>query len=137
MYKETVKYIDYNGVERTEDVYFNLSKAELMEMQLSTAGGFDTMINKLIKAQDQPTLVKVFKDIILRSYGVPSPDGRRFVKTKELTEEFTQTEAYSDLYMKFITDSEAAAKFINGIMPKSLIEQMSKQANSPMMVPAI
>lgn len=137
MYKETVKYIDYNGVERTEDVYFNLSKAELMEMQLSTAGGFDTMINKLIKAQDQPTLVKVFKDIILRSYGVPSPDGRRFVKTKELAEEFTQTEAYSDLYMKFITDSEAAAKFINGIMPKSLIEQMSKQANSPMMVPAI
>lgn len=137
MYKETVKYIDYNGVERTEDVYFNLSKAELMEMQLSTAGGFDTMINKLIKAQDQPTLVKVFKDIILRSYGVPSPDGRRFVKTKELAEEFTQTEAYSDLYMKFITDSEAAAKFINGIMPKSLIEQMSKQANSHMMVPAI
>lgn len=137
MYKETVKYIDYNGVERTEDVYFNLSKAELMEMQLSTAGGFDTMINKLIKAQDQPTLVKVFKDIMLRSYGVPSPDGRRFVKTKELAEEFTQTEAYSDLYMKFITDSEAAAKFINGIMPKSLIEQMSKQANSPMMVPAI
>lgn len=137
MYKETVKYIDYNGVERTEDVYFNLSKAELMEMQLSTAGGFDTMINKLIKAQDQPTLVKVFKDIILRSYGVPSPDGRRFVKTKELAEEFTQTEAYSDLYMKFITDSEAAAKFINGIMPKSLIEQMSKQANSPIMVPAI
>lgn len=137
MYKETVKYIDYNGVERTEDVYFNLSKAELMEMQLSTAGGFDTMINKLIKAQDQPTLVKVFKDIILRSYGVPSPDGRRFVKTKELAEEFTQTEAYSDLYMKFITDSEAAAKFINGIMPKSLIEQMSKQASSPIMVPAI
>lgn len=137
MHKETVKYIDYNGVERTEDVYFNLSKAELMEMQLSTAGGFDAMINKLIKAQDQPTLVKIFKDIILRSYGVPSPDGRRFVKTKELTEEFTQTEAYSDLYMKFITDSEAAAKFINGIMPKSLIEQMSKQANSTMMVPAI
>lgn len=137
MYKETVKYIDYNGVERTEDVYFNLSKAELMEMQLSTAGGFDTMINKLIKAQDQPTLVKVFKDIMLRSYGVPSLDGRRFVKTKELAEEFTQTEAYSDLYMKFITDSEAAAKFITGIMPKSLIEQMSKQANSPMMVPAI
>lgn len=137
MHKETVKYIDYNGVERTEDVYFNLSKAELMEMQLSTAGGFDTMINKLIKAQDQPTLVKIFKDIILRSYGVPSPDGRRFVKTKELTEEFTQTEAYSDLYMKFITDSEAAAKFINGIMPKSLIEQMNKQANSTMMVPAI
>ena len=137
MHKETVKYIDYNGVERTEDVYFNLSKAELMEMQLSTAGGFDTMINKLIKAQDQPTLVKIFKDIILRSYGVPSLDGRRFVKTKELTEEFTQTEAYSDLYMKFITDSEAAAKFINGIMPKSLIEQMNKQANSTMMVPAI
>ena len=137
MYKETVKYIDYNGVERTEDVYFNLSKAELMEMQLSTAGGFDAMINKLIKAQDQPTLVKVFKDIILKSYGVPSPDGRRFVKTKELVEEFTQTEAYSDLYMKFITDSEAAAKFINGIMPKSLIEQMSKQADSSMMIPAI
>lgn len=137
MYKETVKYIDYNGVERTEDVYFNLSKAELMEMQLSTAGGFDAMINKLIKAQDQPTLVKVFKDIILKSYGVPSPDGRRFVKTKELAEEFTQTEAYSDLYMKFITDSEAAAKFINGIMPKSLIEQMSKQADSSMMIPAI
>lgn len=137
MYKETVKYIDYNGVERTEDVYFNLSKAELMEMQLSTAGGFDAMINKLIKAQDQPTLVKVFKDIILKSYGVPSPDGRRFVKTKELAEEFTQTEAYSDLYMKFITDSEAAAKFINGIMPKSLIEQMSKQADSSVMIPAI
>lgn len=137
MYKETVKYTDYNGVERTEDVYFNLSKAELMEMQLSTAGGFDAMINKLIKAQDQPTLVRVFKDIILKSYGVPSPDGRRFVKTKELAEEFTQTEAYSDLYMKFITDSEAAAKFINGIMPKSLIEQMAKQGDSPAAIPAM
>lgn len=137
MYKETVKYTDYNGVERTEDVYFNLSKAELMEMQLSTAGGFDAMINKLIKAQDQPTLAKVFKDIMLKSYGVPSPDGRRFVKTKELAEEFTQTEAYSDLYMKFITDSDAAAKFINGIMPKSLIEQMAKQGDVPAALPAM
>lgn len=117
MLKKTFTYVDYNGVERTEDHYFNLSKAELMEMELSTTGGLAEMINKIVAAQDAPAIVKVFKDLVLKAYGQKSADGRRFVKSKELSEEFAQTEAYSQLFMELATDADAAAKFVNGIVP--------------------
>ena len=81
MLKKTFTYVDYNGVERTEDHYFNLSKAELMEMELSTTGGLAEMINKIVAAQDAPAIVKVFKDLVLKAYGQKSADGRRFVKS--------------------------------------------------------
>ena len=117
MLKKTFTYIDYNGVERTEDHYFNLSKAELMEMELSTTGGLAEMINKIVAAQDAPAIVKVFKDLVLKAYGQKSADGRRFIKSKELADEFSQTEAYSQLFMELATDADAASKFVNGIVP--------------------
>ena len=117
MLKKTFTYTDYNGVERTEDHYFNLTQAELMEMELSTVGGLAEMINQIVAAQDAPKIVKVFKDLVLKAYGQKSPDGRRFVKSKELSDEFAQTEAYSQLFMELATDADAAAKFVNGIVP--------------------
>lgn len=117
MLKKTFTYTDYNGVERTEDHYFNLSKAELMEMELSTTGGLAEMINKIVAAQDAPAIVKIFKELVLKAYGQKSPDGRRFIKSKELSDEFAQTEAYSQLFMELATDADAASKFVNGIVP--------------------
>lgn len=120
MIKKTRTYTDYNGNERTEDFYFNLSKAELMEMELSTEGGLEKKLNKIIASKDSKKIVETFKDIIVRSYGVISDDGRRFIKSKELAEEFTQTEVYSELFMELASDADEAAKFINGIVPKDL-----------------
>ena len=117
MLKKTFTYTDYHGVERTEDHYFNLSKAELMEMELSTNGGLAEMINKIVAAQDAPAIVKIFKELVLKAYGQKSADGRRFIKSKELSDEFAQTEAYSQLFMELATDADAAAKFVNGIVP--------------------
>ena len=117
MLKKTITYTDYNGVERTEDSYFNLTKAEIMEMELTTTGGLAEMINRIIPAKDAPAIITVFKDLILKAYGEKSPDGKRFIKSKELSEAFSQTEAYSILFMELATDADAAAKFINGIVP--------------------
>lgn len=122
MLKRTIEYPDYNGNMRKEDFYFNLTKAELAEMNLSIAGGMAKMIEDLVSAQDAPKAAAIFKDIILRSYGVKSPDGKRFIKSKALSEEFMQTEAYSILYMELLTDdtAKAAATFINGILPNDI-----------------
>ena len=117
MLKKTFTYYDYNGVERTEDHYFNLSKAELMEMELSTTGGLAEMISKIVAAHDAPAIVKIFKELVLKAYGQKSADGRRFIKSEELSNEFAQTEAYSQLFMELATDADAAAKFVNGIVP--------------------
>lgn len=121
MLKKTITYVDYNGMERTEDFYFNLSKAEIMELEMSTAGGLAEMINKIVAAQDAPAIIEIFKKIILKAYGIKSPDGRRFLKKDEkgnaLCNEFEQTEAYSQLFMELATDADAAAKFVNGIVP--------------------
>lgn len=117
MLKETIKFTDFNGVERTEDHYFHLSKAEAMEMEMSTSGGLSEMIRKIVAAQDTPAIIKIFKEIILKSYGQKSPDGRQFIKSPELSKAFSETEAYSQLFMKLATDADAAAKFVNGIVP--------------------
>ena len=123
MIKKTVTYTDYNGVERTENFYFNLSKAEVMEMELSTAGGMAEAIQKIVDAKDAPAIIRVFKDLVLKAYGVKSDDGRRFIKSKELSEEFAQTEAYSQIFMELATDADAAAKFVNGIVPADLAQK--------------
>lgn len=117
MLKKTITYTDYNGAERKEDFYFNLTQAELMEMELSTVGGLTEMINKIVAAQDAPAIIKLFKDLVLKAYGEKSADGRRFIKTEEIQTAFAQTEAYSILFMELATDSDAAAKFVNGIVP--------------------
>lgn len=120
MLKKTITYTDYNGSERTEDFYFNLTQAELMEMEMGTTGGMAEMIKKIVAAQDAPSIIKVFKEIIFKAYGEKSPDGRRFIKSTELSEAFSQTEAYSTLFMELSTDADAAAKFVNGIMPANI-----------------
>ena len=120
MIKETMTYVDYNGVERTEDFYFHLTQAEIMEMQLSTTGGLAEMIERIIAAQDAPAIIKVFKELVLKSYGQKSPDGKRFMKSDALSEEFAQTEAYSQLFMELATNADKAAKFVNGIMPANM-----------------
>ena len=127
MLKKSIKYTDYNGVERSEDFYFNLSKAELMEMEMSTAGGLAEMITKIVAAQDQPAIIKLFKELILKAYGEKSADGKRFIKSDELAAAFSQTEAYSELFMELSTDSDKAAEFVNKIIPADL----AKEANLP------
>lgn len=123
MLKETITYVDYNDNERTENFYFNLTKAELMEMEMSTSGGFVEMVHRLVESQDTPAIIDIFKKIVLKSYGQKSLDGKRFIKNDQLREEFEQTEAYSQLFMKLATDADYAAKFINGIIPADLSQQ--------------
>lgn len=127
MLKKTITYDDYNGVERKEDFYFNLSKAEILEMQFGTTGGLDAMLRKIVDAKDFKSIMKVFKELILKAYGVKSDDGRRFIKSEELSREFEQTEAYSILYMELSTDDKAAADFINGIIPKDVAAEVASQ----------
>lgn len=132
MLKKTIKYTDYNGVEREEDFYFNLNKAEIGEMELSINGGMSEYLKKISNSQDVAELSSIFKDIILKSYGEKSLDGKRFVKSEELSTSFSQTEAYSELFVELLTVDGAAAKFINGITPNTPQDHLppkSSQAN--------
>lgn len=127
MITKTIKYKDYNGVEREEKFLFNLSKAELMEMEMGTKGGLTEMIQKIIETQDQPSIIAIFKKLVLQAYGEKSADGKRFVKTDEngrpLSIAFSETEAYSILFMELATNADSAAQFVNGIIPNDLKEE--------------
>lgn len=125
MLKKTITYTDYNGSERTEDFYFNLSEAEIMEMEMSTEGGLAERITKVVSLQDAPSIIKIFKELILKAYGEKSADGKRFVKSPDLSEAFAQTEAYSQMFMDLARNAEAAAEFVNGIIPNK-IQQAAK-----------
>ena len=126
MLKKSITYTDYNGNERTEDFYFNLTKAELMEMEMSTSGGLAEMIQKVVDAQDAPSIIKIFKDLILKAYGEKSPDGKRFIKSEELSTAFSQTEAYSKIFMELAQDADKAAEFVNGIVPADAVPNTPK-----------
>lgn len=134
MLKKTIKYTDYNGIEREEDFFFNLSKAEIMDMQMGTAGGLSELITTLVKTQNMPEIIRIFKEIILKSYGEKSADGKRFIKKDEngnpLSQAFSETEAFSNLYMELASDSKEAAKFVNGIIPADMevSEEQQKEA---------
>lgn len=117
MLKKTITYVDYDGKSRTEDFYFNLTKAELTEMEMSHEGGLGKAIERIVQAQKIPQIIEIFKSLINKSYGVKSDDGRRFIKNEDILKEFTETEAYSDLFMELATNSEAASAFVNGIVP--------------------
>lgn len=117
MYVQKIKYMDFNGMERNETFYFNFTKAEVVEMEYSVSGGLTAVLNQISETKDFPKLTAIFKDLILKAYGEKSPDGRRFIKSKELSDEFSQTEAYSELYIKLASDTDAALEFIRGIMP--------------------
>lgn len=121
MLKKTISYEDYNGVERKEDFYFNLSKAEVLEMEASYVGGFAGMVEKIIAAEDNETIFKVFKDMVLKAYGERTLDGKRFRKVDDngrpLWIAFSETEAYSNLIMELATNTASAVEFVNGILP--------------------
>lgn len=135
MIKKNITYTDYNGVERTEDFYFNLTKAEIMEMEMSVEGGFAEKLQKIVDSKSAPAIIQTFKELVLKAYGEKSDDGKRFVKSPEIAAAFSQTEAYSQIFMELATDADAAAKFINGIVPADMAAEVAKQANRQTLAP--
>ena len=127
MLKKTISYVDYDGNDRTEDFYFNLNKAEIVELELGTTGGLTKTLEKIVQEKDNKRIVEYFKDIILKAYGEKSADGRRFVKSQELRDAFEQTEAYAELFMELSSNAKAAAEFVSGIVPKETSDA-AKQA---------
>jgi hypothetical protein len=129
MLSKVITYTDYEGNERKEEFHFNLSKAELMKMEMGTTGGMKRLLDRIVEAQDTKRIIEIFEDIILRSYGEKSLDGKHFEKYrdgKRLADSFASTEAFSELFMELATDDKAAAAFINGIIPQSLAEEIAK-----------
>ena len=120
MYVKEMEYTDFNGVTRKEKFYFNLTKAEILDLELGKAGGLTEYIRKIVEAQDTPTIMSLFKSLLLKSYGVKSDDGRRFIKNDQVREEFEQTQAFSDLYMLLALNDEEASKFVNAIVPADM-----------------
>ena len=131
MLKKTITYIDFNGQTRTEDHYFNLTEAEAMEMELTTTGGMVQMMESIIAAQDVPSIIKVFKELILKSYGKKGPDGRRLIKSEEISKEFSETNAYSKLFMELGTDAKKAAAFFDGVISKKPKEMVNAPKKKP------
>lgn len=126
MYGKKIKYTNYNGEARERKFWFHLSKAELLEMELSTSGGYQNFIERIIETRDNAELVKMFKELIHKSYGEKSDDGEMFIKNEQVLNKFVQTEAYSELYIELATNADAAAEFVNGIMPPALMAEVEK-----------
>lgn len=118
MLAKTMTYTDFEGLERTEVFHFHLSKAEVTEMEMGVTGGLSAILKKIVDSRDNKQIIEYFKEFLLKSYGEKSPDGRRFIKSPELSKAFSETEAYSELFMELATDAGAAAKFVNGVIPK-------------------
>lgn len=131
MLKKTITYLDYNDEERTEDHYFNITKAELAMMEASKLGGLRQYLEKIVQEKDTVSIMETFKTIIHQAYGKKSDDGRRFVKSDEISTEFEQTEAYSELIMELLGDAEKASRFINGILPKDIVSSVENTKDLP------
>jgi hypothetical protein len=123
MIKKTIPYTDYFGEKRTDDFYFNLNEAELIEWEMSKDGGMERFVERVSKANSIPELFPIFKDFILRAYGVKSDDGRQFIKNDEVRKSFEQCPAYSILVLELIQNTEEAIKFLNGIVPKDIADR--------------
>lgn len=126
MLKKVISYKDFNGTDRTEEFLFHMSEAELAEMHLSVNGGMEMLIRQIINTRDTARLIKIFKDLVLNAYGEKSLDGRLFQKSPELSKAFSETPAYSILFMELATDAEKAAEFLNGIVPEKLQAKMKE-----------
>ena len=127
MLKKTITFTDFDGVSRTEDHYFNLTKAEITEMELSKNGGLTTVINRIISEKNMPALAASFKEILKRTYGRKSDDGRRFMKSEEIWKEFEESGAYDVFFMELIQNAGKAIDFINGVIPKDLADKLAKE----------
>lgn len=128
MLKKTITYEDYNGKVLTEDFYFNLSKSELIELEVAEKGGLAKKLQEIVASEDGAQIIAVFKELILTAYGIKSEDGKRFIKSEDLRDGFSQTDAYSTLFMELATDAKAAAEFVNGIVPKALSKTIEEIA---------
>ena len=133
MLKKTIKYADFDGNERSDECYFNLSKSELTEMEMSENGGFDKYIEKIVETKDMKKIYQIFKELVLMSYGEKSYDGKHFIKKKtvdgeviRLRDEFEQTGAFDELMMELLSDEKASADFINHVVPMELAVNMAK-----------
>ena len=138
MYKMTVTYPDFDGTERTEDFFFHLSKSEITKMNFATPGGMEAYLNKIINSKDGEQIMNTFDMFITKSFGVKSEDGKHFRKTQEDLDDFLSSAAYDQIFMELCTDSDKAAKFVNGIIPADLaaeIDKMNKANIKP--VPAV
>lgn len=133
MFKKTIKYEDFNGNEREETFYFNLTKAEVTKMELQVNGGYSNVIQRIVDSQDGSAIMEIFEKIILESYGEKSIDGREFMKSKEIVDKFKSTEAYSVLFMELCTDSAKAAEFVTGVLPSETLKEIEKPVLSPVM----
>lgn len=118
MLKKTITYEDFDGNSRTQDFYFNLTEQEVTELEIVTPGGFESYVNKIVSAKSQIELVDLFKRLIRMSYGEKSADGIHFCKSEAIWNNFASTQAYSDLYMELVTNTDKAIEFFNGIIPK-------------------
>jgi hypothetical protein len=132
--KKTITYTDFNGDEVSEDFFFHLSKAEIIELEMSVEGGLSESLKKIIDSMDGKAIIAEFKKIVLGSYGKRSPDGKRFIKNDALREEFESSEAYSVLFMELVTDAAAAANFVNGIIPQGMVEEAQKVTSADLAV---
>ena len=124
----TRTYKDYKGLERTEEYSFGLTKADLMEMEMGVKGGYTALIKKIVDSKEPSELIRLFKDLVMRSYGVISDDGRRFQKNDEIRQAFVESPVYSDIFMELVQDDKKAAEFVSGIMPEELAEQAKAAA---------
>ena len=127
MIKKTVTYTDFDGNERTEDFYFHLTEQELAEWELSVDGGLSGVLSRIINSNDNKKLVEIFKDLLVKSYGVKTPDGRAFIKNQEVLNDFIYTQAFSDIYMELATDAKAASEFVNGIIPANVAAKAKEE----------
>lgn len=127
MYKKVITYTDFDGEERTEPFYFNLTEAELVELEMRF-GGVNKMLKEIQEAEDGYRVTQAIRDIICAAYGEKSSDGRRFMKNKEIFDSFRATEAYSVLFTELLTNETAAAEFVNSIMPPKIREEAAKRA---------
>lgn len=131
MFVHTIDYTDFNGNPKSKTLYFNLTKAELTELEMSEKDGFAEYFQRLADEKDNKKILEIFKNIVKMAYGRKSPDGERFIKNEEEYVAFTETEAYSEFLMKMFTDPEFGAEFVYGAIPKGLADEMRKNENGP------
>ena len=126
MLKKTITYTDWNGEERTEDFYFNLTRVEVLELEydVDAEGTLTEWLTDLVKSRDIDRIIRTVKKIILTAYGEKSADGRRFMKSDEIRRSFEENPAFDELYMTMVTDSSKAAEFLTSIMPSSVRENL-------------
>jgi hypothetical protein len=127
MFIKKIDYTDYNGTERSEDFYFNFTKAEILNLEMTTPGGIKDRLETLVQKQDTPALVEFFSSMILSAYGEKSADGKRFIKSPALSEAFSQTEAYSNYYVSLTTNADEALAFVNALFPEKVLNEISSE----------